>query len=100
MPKSCRTCAQPDAELAILAGEPYSVVSKRFGISDDSLRRHMQNHRDAERPIGPAGASEGAELDDWRRFCGQMYDALAAYPKARQIVADRLAKYARNGGKA
>jgi hypothetical protein len=86
VPRSCRTCQQPEAEAAVLAGEPFSVVAKRFGISKQALRNHMANHVGS----GGTGAMAGMELDEWRRFCGEMYDALAPWPDARQAAADAI----------
>jgi hypothetical protein len=95
VPRACRTCAEPAAEAALLAGEPYSAVVKRFGISDDALRYHMANHVSET-----VGAAAGASLDEWRAFAGQLYDALAPWPDARQAAADRLREWAAKGGKA
>ena len=93
MPRACRTCATPQAEAALLMGEPYSAVSKRFGISDDALRYHMARH------VAQGGAASGASLDEWRDFAGELYDALAPWPEARQAAADRLREWAKKGGK-
>lgn len=96
MPRACRTCAEPSAEAALLAGEPYSAVAKRFSISDDALRKHMANHVTGS---GGMGANAGASLDEWRAFAGELYDALAPWPDARQAAADRLRAWAAKGGK-
>lgn len=88
MAKPCMTCARPEAEAAILAGSPYSAVSKRFKISDDALRRHMKEH--LAKGVTAAGV---ANVDEWRRMAGKLYEALAPWPEARQAAADVLANY-------
>ncbi|HXH06002.1 MAG TPA: hypothetical protein VNI83_05355 [Vicinamibacterales bacterium] len=100
MPRACRTCATPAAEAAIVAGEPYSKVAKHFGISDDALRYHMRLHYEppAAGSSPRSSAVGGADLDTWRAFAGELYDALAPWPDARQAAADRLREWAAKGG--
>jgi hypothetical protein len=85
MGRQCITCEVPDAEAALLAGEPYSLVSARFGISDDALRNHMRNHVNQG-----ITASSTSTTEEWRQFAGTIYDALAPWPEARIAVADKL----------
>ena len=100
MPRACRTCAMPAAEAAIVAGEPYAKVAKHFGISDDALRYHMRLHYEGPaRAAAPTTSAVGAaNLDEWRAFAGELYDALEPWPDARQAVADRLRGWAQKGG--
>lgn len=45
--RKCSTCVhvhRDEVELALLQGEPVSVVSRRFGLSSAALRRHLHQH--------------------------------------------------------
>lgn len=46
MPQPCRTCNHPERdkiESAILNGESIPRVASAFGVSDDSIRRHLNS---------------------------------------------------------
>ena len=47
MPRRCSICARadlPEVEAAILQGEPFRGIARRFETSDDAIRRHAGNH--------------------------------------------------------
>lgn len=48
MPRICTVCNNPRREeinFDLLAHEvPYSTMAKKFGVSEDSLKRHVANH--------------------------------------------------------
>lgn len=47
MPRTCNVCVHQERDSidkAIVAGEPYRSIARRFSISKDSVSRHAQNH--------------------------------------------------------
>jgi hypothetical protein len=47
MPRSCTICKHPErtaVDAALLAGEPYRSISKRFGTSEPATFRHRDEH--------------------------------------------------------
>lgn len=56
MPRRCTVCMHPDAHdinLAILRENgSKSGIARKFGLSDDALTRHAENHLSAQRQAG------------------------------------------------
>lgn len=90
----CRVCRHPDRgriELLAAAGASRPVLGRKFGMSDDSIQRHMARHvtpeRRAQLALGPVStqalASAVAEesesvLDNLRVVRAGLYNLYAA----------------------
>ncbi|RNC84467.1 MAG: transcriptional regulator [Balneola sp.] len=51
MPQRCRVCTHPrrkEIEKLIVSGQPYTQISREYGMSDDSVSYHAQNHLTAK----------------------------------------------------
>jgi hypothetical protein len=47
MPRPCSICVHPachEIDMALVSGEPYRQVAKRFEASDQAMYRHKQEH--------------------------------------------------------
>ena len=61
MPRRCSVCAHPDRadiDSALVSGEPYRSIAKRFGASESAVYRHQQDHL----PTRLAKAKEAEEV--------------------------------------
>jgi hypothetical protein len=84
----CRTCLHPDVvaiDAALLRGEKQRAVGRQFGLSHDSVRRHVDRDLMAPepapgqqvRPVEPEGG-EPTALDEMRA----LVESLKATPTA------------------
>ena len=62
MPRTCTVCSHPDrpaVDTALIAGEPYRDIGRRFRVSKDAVARHKDEHL-------PAGMVKAQEVTDVR----------------------------------
>ena len=62
MPRTCTVCSHPDrpaVDTALIAGEPYRDIARRFRVSKDAVARHKDEHL-------PAGMVKAQEVTDVR----------------------------------
>ena len=61
MSRTCTVCIHPDLgsiDAALVAGEPYRSIAKRFGAGASAVYRHLQDHL----PAALAKAKEAGEV--------------------------------------
>ncbi len=62
MPRTCTVCSHPDrpaVDTALIAGEPYRDIARRFRVSKDAVARRKDEHL-------PAGMVKAQEVTDVR----------------------------------
>lgn len=66
MPRVCTICSHPDRaaiDAALVAGESFRGISRRFAVSEDALARHRRNHLPAKLAKAQQ-AQQVAQADD------------------------------------
>jgi len=94
MPRTCTVCSHPDRpaiDTALIAGEPYRDIARRFRVSKDAVARHKDEHL----PAALLTAQEAVEATQADSLLGQLRDLLARaddqYALARGIVGKAVA---------
>ena len=100
MPRTCTVCNHPKASEineALLGGEAYRSIARRFGASESAMYRHQQEHL----PAHLVKAKAAAEVLDADRLVEHLeslrqetLDVLAAAKKSRdsQIMLKAIAR--------
>jgi transposase len=66
MPRRCTVCDHPEShsiDEALVSGESYRSVAKRFGLSESAVYRHKSEHLPAHL-LGAKEVGEVARADD------------------------------------
>jgi len=76
MPRRCTVCSHPEVEAinkALVVGEPYRSIAKRYEASESAMYRHQENHI----PTTLAKANEAEEVAQADDLLGQVQDLQA-----------------------
>ena len=87
MPRTCTICnhlQRAEIDAALIAGEPYRSIAKRFATSPEAMWRHKETHL----PAHLAKAEEAKESTQAESLLGQLLslnqETLAILQEARQ----------------
>ncbi len=76
MPRSCSVCTHPEKAAinkALISGEAYRSIAKRFEASESAVYRHQQDHL----PVQLAKAKEAEEVAEADNLLSQVRDLQA-----------------------
>jgi len=94
MPRTCSVCSHTDrssVDKALISGESYRDIARRFRVSKDAVARHKDEHL----PAALLTAQEAVEATQADSLLGQLRDLLTRaddqYALARGIVGKAVA---------